>query len=57
MQELTHFINGEHVKGTSGRFSDVFNPATGEVIAKVPLASDAEMDAAIKAAEAVIAGA
>ena len=51
MQELTHFINGEHVKGTSGRFSDVFNPATGEVIAKVPLASDAEMDAAIKAAE------
>jgi malonate-semialdehyde dehydrogenase (acetylating)/methylmalonate-semialdehyde dehydrogenase len=51
MQELTHFINGEHVKGTSGRFSNVFNPATGEVIAKVPLASDAEMDAAIKAAE------
>ena len=51
MQELSHFINGEHVKGTSGRFSDVFNPATGEVIAKVPLASDAEMDAAIKAAE------
>lgn len=51
MQELTHFINGEHVKGTSGRFSDVYNPATGEIIAKVPLASDAEMDAAIKAAE------
>jgi malonate-semialdehyde dehydrogenase (acetylating)/methylmalonate-semialdehyde dehydrogenase len=51
MQELTHFINGEHVKGTSGRFSDVFNPATGEIIAKVPLASDEEMDAAIKAAE------
>ncbi|WP_292312743.1 CoA-acylating methylmalonate-semialdehyde dehydrogenase [Marivivens sp.] len=51
MQELTHFINGEHVKGTSGRFSDVYNPATGEIIAKVPLASDEEMDAAIKAAE------
>ena len=28
MQELTHYMNGAHVKGTSGRFSDVFNPAT-----------------------------
>ncbi|MCP4820962.1 MAG: aldehyde dehydrogenase family protein, partial [Shimia sp.] len=50
MQELTHYINGEHVKGTSGRFADVFNPATGEVQAKVPLASKAEMDAAVAAA-------
>ena len=39
MQELTHYINGAHVKGTSGRFADVFNPATGEVQAKCPLAS------------------
>ena len=39
MQELTHYINGQHVKGTSGRFADVFNPATGEVQAKCPLAS------------------
>jgi malonate-semialdehyde dehydrogenase (acetylating)/methylmalonate-semialdehyde dehydrogenase len=36
MQELTHYINGAHVKGTSGRFADVFNPATGEVQAQVP---------------------
>lgn len=52
MQELTHFINGEHVKGTSGRFADVMNPATGEVQAKVPLASKEEMDAAVAAAQA-----
>ena len=39
MQELTHYIGGKHVKGTSGRFADVFNPAIGEVQAKVPLAS------------------
>jgi len=50
MQELTHYINGEHVKGTSGRFADVYNPATGEVQAKVPLASAAEMDIAVQAA-------
>ncbi|NKW71832.1 CoA-acylating methylmalonate-semialdehyde dehydrogenase [Rhodobacteraceae bacterium R_SAG10] len=50
MQELSHFINGKLVKGTSGRFADVFNPATGEVQAKVPLASPDEMAAAIDAA-------
>jgi len=47
MKELTHWINGKHVKGTSGRFSDVMNPATGEVQAKVPLATVAELDAAV----------
>ncbi|WP_298357351.1 CoA-acylating methylmalonate-semialdehyde dehydrogenase [uncultured Litoreibacter sp.] len=52
MQELTHYINGAHVKGTSGRFADVYNPATGEVQAKVPLASVSEMDQAVAAASA-----
>ena len=47
MQELTHYINGAHVKGSSGRFADVFNPATGEVQARAPLASKAELDAAV----------
>ena len=47
MQELTHYMNGEHVKGTSGRFADVINPATGEVQAKCPLASNAELDQAV----------
>ncbi len=52
MQELTHYINGEHVSGTSGRFADVMNPATGEVQAQVPLATVAEIDDAVaKAAE------
>ncbi len=47
MQELTHFINGAHVKGQSGRFGDVYNPATGEVQARVPLANSEEMALAI----------
>ncbi|MGB0411872.1 MAG: CoA-acylating methylmalonate-semialdehyde dehydrogenase [Pikeienuella sp.] len=50
--ELTHFIDGEHVKGTSGRFADVYNPATGEVQAKCPLANAAELQAAIDSAKA-----
>ena len=56
MQELTHWIDGKHVKGTSGRFTDVYNPATGEVQAKVPLATVEELNAAVaRAAEAQVA--
>jgi len=50
MQEIGHWINGRHVAGGSGRTADVMNPATGEVQAKVALATAAEMDAAIAAA-------
>ncbi|MGD8957478.1 MAG: aldehyde dehydrogenase family protein, partial [Chromatiaceae bacterium] len=49
---LTHFVNGAHVAGTGDRLGDVFNPATGEVAARVPLASAAETAAAIEAAAA-----
>jgi len=56
MQTFGHWINGKHVEGTSGRFADVMNPATGEVQAKLALATTAEMDAAIvDAAKAQIA--
>ncbi|WP_044563194.1 CoA-acylating methylmalonate-semialdehyde dehydrogenase [Azospirillum sp. B4] len=51
-RELTHFIGGRHVAGTSGRFGDVFDPNTGEVQAKVPLATQGEVEAAIAAAAA-----
>jgi malonate-semialdehyde dehydrogenase (acetylating)/methylmalonate-semialdehyde dehydrogenase len=50
MRTINHFVGGQEVAGTSGRFADVFNPATGEVQAKVPLASKAEVDAAVKVA-------
>lgn len=52
-RELTHFIGGEHVAGTSGRFGDVYDPSTGVVQARVPLADQREVAAAIaNAAEA-----
>ncbi|WP_137701921.1 CoA-acylating methylmalonate-semialdehyde dehydrogenase [Marimonas lutisalis] len=50
MEKHTHYINGEHVAGTSGRESDVYNPATGEVIGKVALASTAEVEKAVEIA-------
>ena len=33
MRDIGHFIGGRPVAGTSGKFGDVFNPATGEVTA------------------------
>jgi malonate-semialdehyde dehydrogenase (acetylating)/methylmalonate-semialdehyde dehydrogenase len=56
MQHIGHWINGQIVAGNSGRTADVYNPHTGEVQAKVALASKAELDAAVAAAaEAQIA--
>jgi malonate-semialdehyde dehydrogenase (acetylating)/methylmalonate-semialdehyde dehydrogenase len=49
---LQHFIDGKPAEGRSGRFADVFNPATGEVAARVPLAGAAEIDRAVMAATA-----
>ncbi|MBV6486996.1 MAG: CoA-acylating methylmalonate-semialdehyde dehydrogenase [Pseudorhodoplanes sp.] len=51
MREIGHFIGGKTVKGKSGRFGDVFDPNTGEVQAKVALASRAEVEDAIANAE------
>jgi malonate-semialdehyde dehydrogenase (acetylating)/methylmalonate-semialdehyde dehydrogenase len=48
MKKIGHFIGGKHVEGTSGRFADVYNPATGEVQAQVALATKAEMRAAVE---------
>ncbi|RJE79972.1 CoA-acylating methylmalonate-semialdehyde dehydrogenase [Paracoccus sp. JM45] len=52
MREIHHWIDGKETKGTSGRFADVFNPATGEVQARLSLATKAEMDDAIDRAAA-----
>ncbi len=50
--ELTHFIGGRHVRGASGRSADAYQPMTGETISRVPLASAAEVRAAVENARA-----
>jgi malonate-semialdehyde dehydrogenase (acetylating)/methylmalonate-semialdehyde dehydrogenase len=50
MRNITHFIDGSSLAGTSGRTGDVFNPNTGEVQAQVALASVSEVDLAVQAA-------
>jgi len=51
VERITHFINGAPWSGTSERSGDVFNPATGEVTAKVDFASAAVVNDAVNAAK------
>jgi malonate-semialdehyde dehydrogenase (acetylating)/methylmalonate-semialdehyde dehydrogenase len=53
MEHIGHFVNGKKIKGLSGRYSDIFNPATGELVKKVSLANTSELSQAVtKAKEA-----
>ena len=49
---VPHYINGQWIDSKSNEWQDVINPATGEVLAQVPLASPAEVNAAVEAAAA-----
>ena len=50
MKNIFHFVDGKEFKGESKRLADVFNPATGEVQAKVNLASKSDVNVAIQVA-------
>jgi malonate-semialdehyde dehydrogenase (acetylating) / methylmalonate-semialdehyde dehydrogenase len=52
LREVHHWVNGETLRGISGRFGDVYNPATGQVQATVAMATPAEVDQAVSAAAA-----
>jgi malonate-semialdehyde dehydrogenase (acetylating) / methylmalonate-semialdehyde dehydrogenase len=56
ISQIDHFINGRRVAGSSGRHGEVFNPANGAVEKHVPLADEAEVEAAIAAAKAAFPG-
>jgi len=52
MKTIDHFIDGRIAPGTSGKYSDVFNPNTGAVQAKVSLATTDELNRAVASAKA-----
>jgi malonate-semialdehyde dehydrogenase (acetylating)/methylmalonate-semialdehyde dehydrogenase len=52
LRQVHHWIDGRPTPGASGRFGDVYNPATGHVQAHVALASEAEVAAAVASAKA-----
>jgi len=49
-------INGEHIAPASGEYTDVLNPATGEVIASVAAAGIHDADLAVDAARKALSG-
>ena len=55
-KRITHYINGALWQGSPANAGDVFNPATGELVAKVDFASNAEVDAAVAAAKTAFVG-
>jgi aminomuconate-semialdehyde/2-hydroxymuconate-6-semialdehyde dehydrogenase len=51
MQRYRHWINGNAVKPGNGQWLDVFDPATGAVMAKVADGDATDVDAAVDAAQ------
>ena len=56
METLTNFIGGRWVPSRASEFLDVHNPATGETIARTPLSTGEDLDAAVAAAKAAFPG-
>jgi betaine-aldehyde dehydrogenase len=52
LRELKNYINGEFTSSQEGETLDVVNPSTGEAYASSPLSGQADVDAAMKAAQA-----
>jgi malonate-semialdehyde dehydrogenase (acetylating)/methylmalonate-semialdehyde dehydrogenase len=50
--EALNYFGGEWRRSRSSEFSDVFNPATAEVLARVPLAQNEDVASAVSAASA-----
>jgi malonate-semialdehyde dehydrogenase (acetylating)/methylmalonate-semialdehyde dehydrogenase len=56
MSDAHHYIQGKATEGTSGRWGEVYNPATGEKSRRVAFASAGEVDRAVQAATAAFPG-
>ncbi len=56
IRETRHFINGQFVDPAEGGSFDTYNPATGEVIAKVAAGTAKDVDRAVKAARTALEG-
>ena len=56
MKKVQHYINGQFMDSQCGEFFDNFNPATAEIISKVALGREPEVNAAIAAAKAALTG-
>jgi len=53
---LAHWIGGKRTAGASGRFGEVYTPATGALGCRVPFATAAEVARAVEVAKAAFPG-
>lgn len=47
IKTLKNYIGGEWIEANTDFTEDVFNPATGDVIARVPISSQEDVDNAV----------
>src|SRR5215203_1030633 len=55
-REYGLFINGQSADPASGEFQDLIEPATGEPLARAAMGNEADVDRAVDAARAALAG-
>src|SRR6202049_2557613 len=51
-----NFVDGREIEAGSGEMLDVRNPATGDVIARIPNSTTSDVDRAMKSARAAFEG-
>ena len=56
LEELKNFVNGQFAATAEGRASDIIDPSTGEAYARAPVSGPADVDAALRCAEAAREG-
>ncbi|WP_019413070.1 CoA-acylating methylmalonate-semialdehyde dehydrogenase [Paenisporosarcina sp. TG20] len=52
---LSNYIDGQWVKSTTEKYLEVPNPATGEILAEVPLSTQEDLEKAVEAAKRAFA--
>lgn len=55
-KKLLNYINGSWQKASASTYADVVNPATAEILAKVPLSQASDVDQAVRAASQAFDG-
>jgi malonate-semialdehyde dehydrogenase (acetylating)/methylmalonate-semialdehyde dehydrogenase len=50
VEKLKNYINGEWVESKTAQYEDIYNPATKEVIAQVPISTKEDVDYAVEVA-------
>ncbi len=56
VKKLSYYVNGNYKISSTEKYTDAFDPSTGEVIARVPCCTEEEIEEAIGAARAAYPG-